>query len=85
MPAYRCIAVRLGSHTRWLPRKDLVMATQVSRQYVIDWLRRLGFPQLVDEASRDLPDPVDLEQVYEFGHRHQISLDELISRMGGSP
>ena len=67
------------------PGKDLVMATQVSRQYVIDWLRRLGFPQLVDEASRDLPDPVDLEQVYEFGRRHQISLDELISRMGGSP
>ena len=61
------------------------MATQVSRQFVIDWLRRLGFPHLVDEASRDLPDPVDLEQVYEFGQRHHISLDELISRMGGSP
>jgi hypothetical protein len=61
------------------------MATQVSRQYVMDWLRQLGFPQLVDEVSRDLPDPVDLVQVYEFGQRHNISLDELISRMGGSP
>jgi hypothetical protein len=61
------------------------MTTQVSRQYVIDWMRCLGLSQLVDEASRDLPDPVDLEQVYEFGHRHGVSLDELISRMGGSP
>ena len=61
------------------------MAMQVSRQLVIDTLRRDGFPQVADEALRDLPDPVDLEQVYEFGARHGLSRDELMDRMGGSP
>ena len=58
---------------------------QVSRRYVVDTLRKLGFTQLADEASRALPDPVDLEQAYEFSERHNISRDELTSRMGGSP
>jgi hypothetical protein len=58
---------------------------QVSRQDVIDFLRGLGFPGVADEAERDLPDPVELRQVREFGERHGISSDELINRMGGSP
>jgi hypothetical protein len=62
-----------------------VLAMQVSRQSIVDSLRKWGFPQAADEASRDLPDPVDLEQAYEFGEKHNISRDELISRMGGSP
>ena len=58
---------------------------QVSRQNVVDTLREWGFTQVAEEASRLLPDPVDLEQAYEFSERHNISRDELISRMGGSP
>jgi hypothetical protein len=58
---------------------------QVSKQSVIDLLRRLGFPDIADEAERDLPDPVELRQVQEFGERHGITRDELINRMGGSP
>jgi hypothetical protein len=58
---------------------------QVSKQSVIDFLRGLGFPDIADEAERDLPDPVELRQVQEFGERHGITRDELINRMGGSP
>jgi hypothetical protein len=58
---------------------------QVTRQHVIDTLRKLGLPQVAEEASRVLPDPVDLDQVEEFCARHGIFRDDLISRMGGSP
>jgi hypothetical protein len=57
----------------------------VSRQWVVDTLRRLGYPREAEEASRVLPDPVDLEQVQEFGDQHGIYHDDLISRTGGSP
>ena len=45
----------------------------------------MGFEQEADEAARELPDPVEMEQLREFGDRHGISRDELTSRMGGSP
>jgi hypothetical protein len=55
-----------------------------SRQWVVDTLRRSGYTEEADEASRVLPDEVDLKQLQEFGDRHGISRDELIDRMGGS-
>ncbi len=56
-----------------------------SRQWVADTLRRLGYQQEADEALRVLPEEIDLKQLEEFGDRHGISRDELVSRMGGSP
>ena len=56
-----------------------------SRQYVADSLRRQGFPDLADMALRELPDPVDIEQLENWGMRCGVSMDDLISRMGGSP
>jgi hypothetical protein len=58
---------------------------QYSRQDVVDMLRRTGFHEAADEAMRELPDPVDLEHAQEWGRRHGITRDDLISRMGGSP
>ena len=58
---------------------------EVSRQWVTDTLRRLGYAQQADEALNELPDPVDYEQVLRFGEQHGVSRDELIDRMGGSP
>jgi len=55
------------------------------RQWVVDTLRRLGYEQESEEAALVLPDPVDTEQLREFGDRHGISAGELTSRMGGSP
>lgn len=58
---------------------------EVSRRWVVDTLRRLGYVQQADEARNELPDPVDYEQVVRFGEQHGVSRDELIDRMGGSP
>ncbi len=55
------------------------------RQWVVDILRRLGYQHEAEEAARVLPDPVEMEQLREFGDRHGISVAELTSRMGGSP
>jgi len=57
----------------------------LDRQWVVDTLRRLGFEHEAEEAARELPDPVDHEQLREFGDRHGISVTELTDRMGGSP
>ena len=56
-----------------------------SRQWVVDMLRHMGYAHEADEAAQELPDPVDIEQLTEFGDRHGISRDEITSEMGGSP
>jgi hypothetical protein len=56
-----------------------------SRRYVADMLRRLGLQELADVALRELPDPVDVDQLENWGMRHGVSKDDLISNMGGSP
>ena len=50
-----------------------------------DMLRRIGYPELADIALRELPDPVDAEQLENLGMRYGVSMDDLISNMGGSP
>jgi hypothetical protein len=58
---------------------------QVSRQSVVDTLRQMGLDLAAEEALKQLPDPVDLDQVNMLCDRLAISRGELISRMGGSP
>ena len=65
--------------------EGLVVAMGQDRQWVVDTLRRLGYMHEAEEAARVLPDPVDMEQLQEFGDQHGISAAELTSRMGGSP
>jgi hypothetical protein len=62
-----------------------VIAVRLTRQHVVDVLRKAGLPQMADEALRDLPDPVDSEQVAAWAVPYGVSMDELTSRMGGSP
>jgi hypothetical protein len=62
-----------------------VIIMQIGKQVLIDTLRGWGFSEVADEASRVLPDPVDLEQAEKFLEQHGVPRDELISRMGGSP
>jgi hypothetical protein len=57
----------------------------IRKQEVVEMLRRAGHFEAADEASRTLPDPVDLQLAQEFGAHYGITRDELISRMGGSP
>jgi hypothetical protein len=62
-----------------------VVAVQLTRQHVVDVLRKAGLPEMADEATRDLPDPVDNEQAVAWAVPYGINMDELINRMGGSP
>ena len=58
---------------------------QHSRQEVVDLLRKAGFHEAADQAMEELPDPVDIEYAAEWGMRHGITRDALISQMGSSP
>ena len=63
----------------------MIVMEEWSRQYVVDGLNRMGYTELADQASRDLPDPVDLNRLEEWSMQHGLSRDDVISRMGGSP
>jgi hypothetical protein len=52
---------------------------------MVDVLRRAGLPELAEAARRELPDPVDSEQAAVWAMPHGVNMDDLISRMGGSP
>jgi hypothetical protein len=62
-----------------------MVTVELTRQHVVDILRRAGLPQLADDALRDLPDPVDSEQAAAWAVPYGVNMGELISRMGGSP
>jgi hypothetical protein len=63
----------------------MIVMQQYSRRYVVDELKRLGYGELADEASRDLPDPVGVNRLEEWCTEHGLPADEVISEMGGSP
>jgi hypothetical protein len=58
---------------------------EYTRQHVVDTLRLAGFREAADRALVELPDPVDLERVQEWGMKRGITTDVLTSAMGGSP
>jgi hypothetical protein len=55
-----------------------------SREHFASTLRRTGFPEVADEALRVLPDPVEGDQIAAFLAPYGITLDELVSRVGGT-
>jgi hypothetical protein len=58
---------------------------QVTRQHVVDVLRRAGFAEVAEEVARVLPDPVDMDDVHRLLEPRGISRETLTSQMGGSP
>jgi hypothetical protein len=62
-----------------------VIAVQLSRQHVVDILRRVGLTEMAEAALHDLPDPVDSEKVAAWATPWGVGMDDLINRMGGSP
>ena len=55
---------------------------QYSRQLVVDVLRHGGWPELADEASQALPDPVDVTRLEAWAMQHGISFEDVKSRFG---
>ena len=62
-----------------------VAEMRYSRREIAEILRRTGYVELADEAERVLPDPVDSDQLRAFAAPHGVSIDDVISEMGGSP
>ena len=62
-----------------------VIAVQLTRQHVVNMLRTAGLSDMADAAQRDLPDPVDSEQVAAWAAQYGVNMGELMDRMGGSP
>lgn len=68
-------------------RQGLVIAMRpehYSRQLIVDVLRDAGWPELADEASRTLPDPVDITRFEEWSIEHGFSFDDVKDRFGSS-
>jgi len=55
-----------------------------SREHFAVTLRRTGFPDAAEEALRILPDPVEDDQIAAFLAPYDITLDELVRRIGGT-
>jgi hypothetical protein len=58
---------------------------QYSRQHVVDLLNHTGHRQLAEEATRVMPDPVDVDVAAAWLMKYGLTRDGLISQMGGSP
>jgi hypothetical protein len=57
----------------------------LSRQHIIQMLRRAGLPEVAAAAQKSLPDPVDSKALELFCARYGLSKQSLTDRMGGSP
>ena len=58
---------------------------QRRRQEIVDLLRRAGLTGIADDAMAELPDRVSQEEVEKWAGQHGVTMDVLISQMGGSP
>jgi hypothetical protein len=57
----------------------------LSRQHIIQMLRRAGLADVAAAAQKSLPDPVDSKALDQFCARYGLSKQSLTDRMGGSP
>jgi hypothetical protein len=60
-------------------------ATQRTRAEVLRVVRNAGLFEVADELAAELPEVVDLDRDHALFERHGLDVDELTSRMGGSP
>lgn len=59
--------------------------TQLTREQVLDTMRRAEGPARLDEAERQLPAVVDTERDAELLARFNLVHSSLVDRLGGSP
>jgi hypothetical protein len=58
---------------------------EVSRDHVIHILRRAGFRGVADEAEKELPVALDLDEAMNWCAQHGVQESDVISQLGGSP
>ena len=84
-PGHPRLDVSLGSDGEAANGRDEGGVMSQDRQWFVDTLRRLGYTEAAEAAARELPDPVSMEELRTFADRYNISRDEVMSQMGGSP
>jgi len=62
-----------------------VVHVAISRQQIVQRLRRAGLNAAADDAEATLPEQVSAEVVDQFCTSHSLSVASLMDRMGGSP
>ena len=70
------------SHSRFAADESPVVAVQLTRQHVVNVFRTAGLPEVADDAQRELPDPVDSEQVAAWAVPYGINMGELWTGWG---
>ena len=61
------------------------LSMEMTRQHVVEVLRRAGLSEEADQAELWLPESADVNHVLELCLAHGITKDRLISLLGGSP
>jgi hypothetical protein len=56
-----------------------------TRDSVVEILRKAGYAEIAERAARELPDQIDRAELDKWAAPNGLTIDELISRMGGSP
>jgi drug/metabolite transporter, DME family len=79
------IGASLGSIAEAATAEMKVNPLAQDKQWFVNTLRRLGYTEAAEEAERELPDSVSTDELIKFSDRFNISRDEVMSQMGGSP
>ena len=58
---------------------------EVSRDHLVGVLRRAGLREVAEQAEKELPVEIELDDALNWAGRYGVTRDELISQMGGSP
>jgi hypothetical protein len=80
---YRMLRRLGGCGARW--SHSTIGKVEVSRDHVVHILRRAGFREVADEAVKELPVALDLDEAMNWCAQHGINESDVISQLGGSP
>jgi hypothetical protein len=58
---------------------------EVSRDHVVHILRRAGFREVADEAEKELPAALDIDEALNWCAQHGVNQSDVVSQLGGSP
>jgi len=61
------------------------MSRQITKQEVLEMMKRAGPRELIAQAERELPDYVDLERDQPLLERFGVGRSQLLERFGASP
>ena len=58
---------------------------KITKQQALAMLKKIGPRELIGEATRTLPDPIDVSRDQDLLARYGLARNQLIDRFGASP